>query len=591
MRATFVVPVLALLPLAVATGAKTPAGDAARGAALYRERCALCHGEGGQRGGLGPPLAGVVGRRAGSAAGFGYSNAMRAAGERGLRWNAAALDRFLAGPATAVPGTSMALATASREERRDLVAYLATLRPPAGAAGGTPAKATGARRLTAAVASGSWRDDAPGVRRHLTLSDLPAPYATASAGNPPQVVAAPDGAALHVPDGFAVALFARGLENPRLLRIAPNGDVFLAETAAGRIRVLRAAPGAWQPERTGVFAQGLDGPFGIAFYPPGASPSWVYVAEANRVVRFPYQPGDLAARGPFEVVVASLTPSTGGHTTRDVAFSPDGKRMFVSVGSASNAGEGMGAKSADEVKTWEAANGLGATWGGDTRRADVLVFAPDGSGGRIFASGLRNCVGMAVHPSTGDLWCATNERDGLGDDLVPDFATRVREGASYGWPWYYLGANEDPRRRGERPDLASRVTVPDVLFQSHSASLQMTFYDALPDAPAAFPDAYQGDGFAAFHGSWNRTQRTGYKVVRILLKDGVPTGEYEDFLTGFVVDDARVWGRPVGVAVARDGALLVSEDGNGSVWRVAPGPGPGGAAGAAPTGRGSGCGG
>ncbi|GEJ59421.1 PQQ-dependent sugar dehydrogenase [Anaeromyxobacter diazotrophicus] len=443
-----------------------------------------------------------------------------------------------------------------------------------------------------AAASGSWRGDAPGVRRHLTAADLPAPYATRSAGNGPDVVPAPPGAALRAPEGFAVARFASGLENPRALRVAPNGDLFVAETAAGRIRVLRAGPGAWKAERAETFAKGLDGPFGMAFYPPGAAPAWLYVAEENRVVRYAYQPGDLAARGPPEVVVASFSPATGGHSTRDVAFSADGRRMFVSVGSASNAGEEMGTKSREEAARWDAANAPGAAWGDEARRADVLAFAPGGGGGKVFATGLRNCVGLAVHPRTGDLWCAVNERDGLGDDLVPDFATRVREGAFYGWPWYYLGANEDPRRRGERPDLAGKATLPDVLFQAHSASLQLAFYDPPAGAPAAFPEAWRGDGFAAFHGSWNRTERTGYKVVRLLLKDGVPTGEYEDFLTGFVVDDARVWGRPVGVAVARDGALLVSEDGNGTIWRVAPGPGSGGGTGAArPAGSGGGCGG
>jgi glucose/arabinose dehydrogenase len=465
-----------------------------------------------------------------------------------------------------------------------------------GAADGKRERPTGAagsaRRRAGAVGASSWRDDAPGARYRITVADLPAPYATRSAGNPPNVVAAPAGATLRVPTGFTVARFASGLENPRILRVAPNGDIFVAETAAGRVRVLRAAAGASQPERVEVFATGLDGPFGIAFSPPGPSPTWVYVALENKVVRFPYQAGDLTARGPPETVIPSLSPSTGGHSTRDVVFSSDGKRMFVSVGSDSNAGEEMGTKSPDEVKSWEAANGPGATWGSETRRANVLAFAPDGSGGRIFAAGVRNCTGMAVHPRTGDLWCATNERDGLGDDLVPDFATRVREGATYGWPWYYLGPNEDPRHRGERPDLASRATVPDVLFQAHSASMQMAFYDAPAGAPAAFPEAYRGDGFAAFHGSWNRSQRTGYKVVRVLLKDGVPTGEYEDFLTGFVVDDARVWGRPVGVAVARDGALLVSEDGNGSIWRIAPGAGPGAATGdAGSAAHGGGCGG
>ncbi len=193
----------------------------------------------------------------------------------------------------------------------------------------------------------------------------------------------------------------------------------------------------------------------------------------------------------------------------------------------------------------------------------MLAFDPDGRNRRVFATGIRNCVGLAVHPATGDLWCSTNERDALGDDLVPDYVTRVRDGAFYGWPWFYLGDNQDPRHAGERPDLKGKITVPDVLIQPHSASLELAFYNA-----TAFPAAYRGDGFAAEHGSWNRSKRTGYKVVRIRLKDGVPTGVYEDFITGFVVNDTEVWGRPVGIAVAHDGALLVSEDGNGTIWRV-----------------------
>jgi hypothetical protein len=353
-----------------------------------------------------------------------------------------------------------------------------------------------------------------------------------------------------------VDLFAERLEEPRQIRVAPQGDVFIAETATGRIRVLRAKDGATRAEQRWTFADGLDGPFGMAFYPPGPSPQWLYVAENNRVVRFPYREGDTSARGRSEVVVAELSPTTGGHTTRDIVFSLDGKRMFVSVGSQSNVAEGIGKKSPDQIRAWEAAHGLGAAWGFEERRAAVLVFDPEGKGGRVFASGLRNCVGVAVHPTTGDLWCSTNERDGLGDDLVPDYVTRVKEGAYYGWPWYWLGNHEDPRLKGQRPDLANKATVPDVLIQSHSASLGMTFRE--------------GDAFAAEHGSWNRERRTGYKVIRIPTKDGVPTGEYEDFLTGFVVDPRSVWGRPVGVAVAHDGALLVTEDGSGTVWRVAP---------------------
>lgn len=394
--------------------------------------------------------------------------------------------------------------------------------------------------LTGAAAYGDWRSDAPGQRRKITPADMPAPYDTASASRGPTVVARPGNAWPKVPPGFAVELLADGLDNPRVIRVSPQGDVFVAESEPGRVRVLPAAGGAVR-----TFAENLYQPFGIAFWPPGPDPTYVYVAGTDRVVRFPYRRQALEPAGPAETVVPELP--RGGHWTRDLVFSPDGARMFVSVGSRSNA--------ADRV--------INAPWQSDEGRAVVLSFTPEGADKQFYATGLRNCVGMAVQPGSGDLWCSVNERDGLGDDLPPDYLTRVRHGAFYGWPWFYIGANEDPRHLGEQPALRRRVAVPDVLVQAHSASMQMVFYDAVQ-----FPAEYRGDIFAAFHGSWNRTKRTGYKIVRVLLKQGRPTGEYEDFLTGFVIDDRRVWGRPVGLAVARDGALLISEDGNGTIWRV-----------------------
>jgi glucose/arabinose dehydrogenase len=257
------------------------------------------------------------------------------------------------------------------------------------------------------------------------------------------------------------------------------------------------------------------------------------------VVRLPYRSGDLRARGPAEVVVANLPQ--GGHWTRDLVFSRDGRTMFVAVGSASN---------------------IGTT--GEEGRADVLAFDADGGNRRIFASGLRNCSAEAIAPATGALWCVVNERDGLGDDLPPDYATSVREGAFYGWPWFYIGDHQDPRLKGQRPDLAERVTLPDVLIQPHSAPLGIAFYEG-----AQFPPAYRGDAFVTLRGSWNRARRTGYKVIRLRFANGKPTGEYEDFLTGFVASDQAVWARPVGIAMTHDGALLVSEDGNGTIWRIA----------------------
>jgi glucose/arabinose dehydrogenase len=420
--------------------------------------------------------------------------------------------------------------------------------------------ALAADELTGQSGYGDWKADAPGVRRKITAADLPAPYATPAVRENATIVKPPAGAQPLVPQGFSISLFADHLQAPREIRIAPNGDIFVAESRAGQIRVLRAADGAGKAAQSEVFASGLDEPFGIAFYPPGPNPQFVYVANTNSVVRFPYKSGDLKASGAPETIVPQLAESGGGHWTRDVVFSPDGKRMFVSVGSGSNVAEGM-AKTPPE--DWESSHPLGAAWGSETGRADVLVFDPQGQNRQIFATGIRNCVTMAIEPRTNDLWCSTNERDGLGDNLPPDYLTRVKEGAFYGWPWYYIGDHEDPRHKGERPDLAGKITVPDVLLQPHSAPLEMTFYEG-----SLFPSDYRGSAFAALHGSWNRHLRTGYKIVRAILHDGVPTGEYEDFVTGFVTEDGGVWGRPVGVAVAKDGALLFSEDGNGTIWRV-----------------------
>ena len=410
-------------------------------------------------------------------------------------------------------------------------------------------------------AFGDWRADKPGITRHLTAADLPKPGATPSTANASRSIPRPASVIPQVPAGFKVELFAEGLSGPRIMRVAPNGDIFVAETHSGRIRVLRATDGASKPTINEIYASGLKQPFGIAFFPSGDNPQWVYVANTDSVVRFPYRSGDTKASGKPEIVVAAL-PSGGGHSTRDIAFINGDKRMLISVGSASNDAEGMGAP-VGGLPSWSSQHPLGASWGYETDRADVMVFDPDGKNPGVFATGIRNCVGLAVHPKTGDVWCSTNERDGLGDDLVPDYVTRVREGAFYGWPWFYIGNHEDPRHVGERPDLKDKITVPDVLIQPHSASLGLTFYNG-----TAFPAEYRGDGFAAEHGSWNRSRRTGYKVVRIRLKDGVPTGAYEDFITGFVVNDSDVWGRPVGVAVAHDGALLISEDSSGTIWRV-----------------------
>jgi len=421
--------------------------------------------------------------------------------------------------------------------------------------------------LTGGAAFGDWKTDSPGVRRKITPADLPPPFATESAGNFAQVVPRPRGANLKVPPGFTVEEFANGLSEPRLVRVAPNGDIFIAESRAGRIRVMRAADGASKPDKVEIFASDLNLPFGIAFWPLGPNPQYIYVANTDSVVRFPYRKGDLHARGPAQTVTSGIPGgghlAGGGHWTRDVVFSKDGSKMFVSVGSLSNDAESLAQRKLPEAVAWAKMHGLGTAWDSEQWRADVLQFGSDGTGRRVFAAGLRNCVGMAIHPTTGDLWCSTNERDGLGDNLPPDYITRVREGGFYGWPWYYIGDHEDPHHKGERPDLAGKVLIPDVLLQAHSASLEMTFY-----VGKQFPEEYRGSGFAAEHGSWNRSRRTGYKIIRIIMRDGKPTGDYEDFMTGFVADDGNVWGRPVGVAIAHDGSLLVTEDANSTIWRV-----------------------
>jgi hypothetical protein len=424
----------------------------------------------------------------------------------------------------------------------------------------------GAATLSGQAAYGDWRVDAPGVVRHITPADMPDRGASPIGVAPPSVVARPAGAQIKTLPGFSVTAFATGLEGPRLLRLAPNGDMFASEGDAGKILVLRAPDGAGKAGQVETFAAGLDQPFGIAFYPLGPNPQWVYVANTNSVVRFPYRNGDTKARGPAEVVVPQLVVKKSDHWTRDIVFSPDGRRMFVSVGSGSNAGEDLPKKTQAEVAAWQASHALGAAWGNEVGRADVMVGDPDGKNLHVFAAGIRNCVGMAIHPVTHELWCSTNERDLMGDDLPPDYVTHVKEGGFYGWPWYYIGDHEDYRHAGERPDLKGKITVPDVLIQPHSAPLEMTFYEGR--GPAAFPAEYRGDAFVALHGSWNRGKRTGYKVVRVFAKNGVPTGAYEDFMTGFVADGAKVWGRPVGVAAAHDGALLVADDGGDVIWRV-----------------------
>ena len=413
-------------------------------------------------------------------------------------------------------------------------------------------------------AFGGWHKDRPGVRRLLRLlKPEDQPPIGKSTSMWAESVKRSKRAKPIAPKGFAVDLVASGLAGPRVIRVAPNGDLFVADSEANTIRVYRVASGSARPVKSETYASGLNKPFGIAFYPLGPNPEWVYVANTDGVIRFPYENGDLKASGKPEEIVEKI-PSTH-HWTRDLVFSPDGKRMFLSVGSGSNVAQDMFPEPQIEggLKAWKKTKPLGAAWDTEERRADVLSFTPEGKDEKIFATGLRNCAGLTVQPATGELWCAVNERDEIGDDVPLEYATHIKEGAFYGWPWFYIGGNEDPHHKGERPDLKDKVTVPDVLIEAHSAPLQIAFYDG-----DSFPTEYKGDAFVTLHGSWNRGQRSGNKVVRLRFKDGKPTGEYEDFLTGFVISNEKAWGSPVGIAVGQDGVLFVTEDGSGTIWRV-----------------------
>lgn len=383
------------------------------------------------------------------------------------------------------------------------------------------------------------KDLKPGEFRKITVGDLPEP--TQGTPNFARPVPRPEGALPLAPPGFKVELYAHdGLKAPRQIRRAPNGDLFLAETNSGEIKVVRDNKG--KPEIS-VFATGLQRPFGINFYPEGANPKWVYVGNTGSLVRFPYKVGDLKASGAPETLINDLPPN-GNHFTRDVVFSKDGKRMFVSVGSADNVSD---------------------TSASQEHRANILEYTPEGKFVQIYASGIRNPVGLGINPITGEVWCSVNERDNLGDNLVPDYITSVKEHGFYGWPWFYIGKHEDPRAKLLRPadKTIDSVIVPDVLLQPHNASLGLTFYDG-----KQFPKEYSGDLFAAEHGSWNRANISGHEVVRVPLEKGKSSGMYEDFLTGFVTADGKPWGRPVGVVTGKDGSLYVTDDGAAAIWKV-----------------------
>lgn len=490
---------------------------------LYHLRCAACHGEDGAGSGNVPALA--TGKTQGASDGE-------------LFWYITKGDLNNGMPSWA---------TLPREQRWQIVAYLRVL---GGSKPGSPrvrlspeeAVSTALKAPPPGAPFTDFRYEKPGTIRKITLQDLPAPFASASSGNGPKLVPRPEKAWPQVPPGFQVEQYAAGLDDPRLIRTAPNGDFFVAESGTGVIRVFRGITAEGKPQQSEIFASELKQPFGINFYPPGPDPQWVYIGNTDSIVRFSYRNGDLKASGPAEHIAD--VPGGRGHWTRDIQFTPDGKKMFVSVGSGSNI---------DDPDTTPA----------EKNRADVLEFNPDGSAMRVYAYGIRNCVGMAINPKTGELWCSVNERDALGDNLVPDYITHVQEGGFYGWPWWYMGGHQDPRHAGKHPELKGKVITPDVILHPHNASLGITFYDG-----KEFPPEYQGDIFAAEHGSWNRSSRTGYEVIFVPMKNGKATGEYQDFLTGFLTPTGDCWGRPVGVAVAPDGSLMVTDDGSNSIWRV-----------------------
>jgi len=378
----------------------------------------------------------------------------------------------------------------------------------------------------------------PASHYEIKPSDLPAPKIENEVNNGPKVIARPEGAKLTMPAGFEISTFAEGgFTRPRWMALAPNGDVFVADSMGGKVVILRDANSDGVAEERSTFAEGLNEPFGIAFWH-----DYVYVGNTDAITRYHYKPGQMKADGPAEKIADLPGKGYREHWTRNILFSPDGKKMYVTVGSESNV----------DVEA-------------NPMRATITEFNPDGTGKRTYASGTRNPIGLAWLPGTRTMWAAVQERDRIGDDLPPDYVTAIKEGGFYGWPYAYAGGVEDPRHKGERPDLVKKTITGDVLIQAHSAILGLTFYEG-----KMFPKEYRGDVFVALHGSWNRTRRTGYKIIRIRFKNGKPVGGYEDFLTGWLLDENRreVWGRPVGLLVLSDGSMLITDDGANKIWRV-----------------------
>ncbi|HYL84238.1 MAG TPA: sorbosone dehydrogenase family protein [Candidatus Angelobacter sp.] len=369
---------------------------------------------------------------------------------------------------------------------------------------------------------------------HGQKPKLPEPFITKSVNNGAEYEKAPEGFLPTVPAGFKINVFATKFKYPRWMTVAPNGDIFLADSGGGEVVILR------DPQKTGtatereVFVDGQKEPFGIVFHG-----DYVYVGNTNEVARFKYDPKTSKRLGEKEHL---MDLPTHGHSTRALAFSADGSKLFVSVGSGSN------------IDTGE-----------DPRRAAITICDPDGKSARLFATGLRNPVGLALEPVTGEVWTSVNERDRLGDDLPPDYFTSVKDGGFYGWPYSYIGDNVDTRVKQEHPELVARAIIPDVLLGAHVAPIQFTFYTG-----KQFPEGYRGGAFVAEHGSWNRSTRSGYQVAFVAFKDGKPSADPVPFMTGLVPDPTKtaVWGRPAGVTVAPDGSLLVSDDTAAVVYRI-----------------------
>jgi glucose/arabinose dehydrogenase len=378
---------------------------------------------------------------------------------------------------------------------------------------------------------------APGLRAQVTNGkkpELPPPFASKSATNPAEEGKPPKGFLPTVPQGFKINIFAADFKGPRWMVIAPNGDVFLADTAGGKVVVLRDPQHTGSAQVNEVFASGLREPYGIVFHD-----DYVYVGDTDALLRFKYDAKTSKRQGEAEHL---MDLPTGGHSTRSLSMAPDGKHLLVGVGSASNI----------SIES-------------DTRRAAITICDMDGKNVRLYATGIRNPTGIGLEPKTGILWTSVNERDGLGNDLPPDYFTSVKDGGFYGWPYSYIGDNIDPRVKPQRPELTSKAIVPDVLLGAHRAPLQFAFYTG-----NQFPPSFHGGAFVAEHGSWNRSPRAGYQVVFVPFKDGKPNGDPTPFLTGLVPDPEKseVYGRPVGVAVTTDGSLLVSDDMAGTVYRI-----------------------